>query len=182
MKITDHVCAICRRSFPTPSERVTHENVCREETKTLRTCAICSYVVGHAATCENNPLNVLRGVPGVSASGIKLDTGKLQMGLISKIFLWGLARVLTFGASKYAAHNWRKGIEYSRLFDALQRHLWAWWGGEELDPESGECHLDHAACCLMFLRELRDTRLDLDNRYMLPAIAVQKPNEPNLPT
>jgi hypothetical protein len=75
-----------------------------------------------------------------------------------------LARVLTFGAKKYAAHNWRKGIVYSRLFDALQRHLWAWWSGEEIDPESGESHLDHAACCLMFLREL-SLRPELDDRY-----------------
>lgn len=64
-------------------------------------------------------------------------------------------------------HNWRKGIAYSRLFDALMRHLWAWWGGEETDPESGESHLDHAACCLMFLRELKEMRQDLDDRYKL---------------
>lgn len=100
-------------------------------------------------------------------SGTKHDQGKLQVGLVSQIFLMGLARVLTFGAKKYAAHNWRLGIEYSRLFDALQRHLWAWWAGEETDPESGESHLDHAACCLMFLRELSQTRKDLDDRYKL---------------
>lgn len=87
------------------------------------------------------------------------------MGLMSRIFLFGLSRVLTHGANKYASHNWRKGIEYSRLFDALQRHLWAWWDGEETDPDFGESHLDHAACCLMFLRELSQTRKDLDDRY-----------------
>lgn len=98
--------------------------------------------------------------------GIKLDQGKMQIGLISGIFLFGLAKVLTFGAKKYAAHNWRNGIAYSRLFDALQRHLWAWWTGEETDPETGESHLDHAACCLMFLRELSQTRPGLDDRYL----------------
>lgn len=96
---------------------------------------------------------------------VKHDSGKIQIGLVSSVFLWGLARVLTFGAQKYAAHNWRKGIVYSRLFDALQRHLWAWWNGEENDPESGESHLDHAACCLMFLREMSEDRKDLDDRF-----------------
>lgn len=98
------------------------------------------------------------------------------MDLISGIFLTGLARVLTFGAQKYAAHNWRKGIVYSRLFASLMRHLWAWWGGEELDPESGESHLDHASCCLMFLRELSVTRKDLDDRYK--NIEAEKVSEP----
>jgi hypothetical protein len=104
------------------------------------------------------------------SGGTKHDQGKPQMGLMSQVFLMGLSRVLTFGATKYASHNWRKGIAYSRLFDALMRHLWAWWGGEEIDPESGECHLDHAACCLMFLREMREDRADLDDRYFRPIV------------
>lgn len=99
--------------------------------------------------------------------GTKLDAGKNQLGLISSIFLFGLGRVLTFGATKYAAHNWRKGIAYSRLYDALMRHLWAWWDGEDTDPETGESHLDHAACCLMFLRELSQTKPSLDDRYKI---------------
>jgi len=107
-------------------------------------------------------------------TGAKFDQGKPQIGLISKIFVFGLARVLTFGAKKYAAHNWRKGIAYSRLFDALQRHLWAWWAGEEFDAESGESHLDHAACCLMFLRELSETSPGLDDRWCL--VEKQKTN------
>jgi len=97
--------------------------------------------------------------------GVKHDQGKPQMGLMSPIFLEGLAKVLTFGAKKYAAHNWRKGLQHSRVYDALQRHLWVYWNGEETDPESGESHLDHAACCLMFLRELSVTHPKLDDRY-----------------
>ena len=33
----------------------------------------------------------------------------------------------------------------------MQRHIDAWWGGEQKDPETGEHHLAHAICCGMFL-------------------------------
>lgn len=101
----------------------------------------------------------------MTESGVKYDQGKPQFGLISSRFLRRLAEVLTFGAKKYAAHNWRKGMATSRYYDALQRHLTAWNDGEDLDPESGLPHLAHAACCLMFLSETVEVRPDLDDRY-----------------
>jgi hypothetical protein len=97
--------------------------------------------------------------------GIKHDTEKPRMDLLSSMWLLGTAQVLTFGAKKYAAHNWRKGIEGSRLFAALQRHLMAWNDGEDMDPETGLSHLLHASCCLMFLYETMLTRPNLDDRY-----------------
>jgi len=111
-------------------------------------------------------------------SGTKHDNGKPMMGLISGAFLTGLATVLTFGAKKYAAHNWRKGLAYSRVYDALQRHLVAYWAGEDMDPETGLSHLDHAACELMFLREFSETRKDLDDRYKkeAPALPASRPD------
>lgn len=50
--------------------------------------------------------------------------------------------------------NWEKGMDFSRLFSAGQRHLIAWWEGETIDPESGLPHLAHAACCVLFLLAL----------------------------
>lgn len=96
---------------------------------------------------------------------VKFDAEKPQFGLISSKFLLLLARVLTFGAKKYAAHNWRKGMVTSRYYDALQRHLTAWNDGEDLDPESGISHLGHAVCCLMFLAETVEVQPNLDDRY-----------------
>ena len=83
--------------------------------------------------------------------GEKYDTEKVMMQLFPPEAIVEISRVLTYGAKKYAPRNWEKGIEYSRVFGALQRHLWAWWGGEENDPESGLTHLAHAGCCLVFL-------------------------------
>lgn len=47
--------------------------------------------------------------------------------------------------------NWEKGMSWGRCYAACLRHLWAWWRGEDNDPETGLSHLDHALCCLLFL-------------------------------
>lgn len=103
----------------------------------------------------------------------KNDLGKPRMELISSKFLVGLAKVLTHGAKKYAAHNWRKGLAYSRVYGALQRHLAAWNDGEDLDAETGLSHLYHAACELMFLAEFAETRPDLDDRWKAEPTVVR---------
>lgn len=57
-----------------------------------------------------------------------------------------LARIYGYGNEKYGdAHNYRKGYEWSKNYDALQRHLTSWWNREDNDPESGLSHLGHAA-------------------------------------
>jgi hypothetical protein len=98
--------------------------------------------------------------------GIKHDLGKPNYALLSSIALHKIVSVLTLGTNKYPEHNWRKGLKYSRLIAAAFRHMFAWLGGESLDPESGMSHLAHASCCLMFLLELEDTRKDLDDRFI----------------
>lgn len=97
--------------------------------------------------------------------GLKYDNKKPRMDLLDFEALEGLAKVLTFGADKYAAHNWRKGISYSRLLAAMLRHLGAIQRGEDIDPESGLPHIDHLGCCWMFLSNMTKTRADLDDRY-----------------
>jgi hypothetical protein len=85
------------------------------------------------------------------SQGAKDDDGKVPLDLISPEFLYGVAHVLGFGAQKYAPYNWAKGILFSRVYSALQRHLTSWYAGEENDEETGMSHLWHAGCCLMFL-------------------------------
>jgi hypothetical protein len=63
-----------------------------------------------------------------------------------------IVRALEFGAAKYEPDGWKSvPTPRMRYYDALQRHLLAWWNGEVNDPESGEHHLAHAGCCLVFL-------------------------------
>ena len=83
--------------------------------------------------------------------GTKHDGDKIQMDLLPPLALEATAAVLTFGATKYARGNFLKGIDYSRLYAATQRHLNAWAKGETLDHESGITHLAHAVADLMML-------------------------------
>lgn len=99
-----------------------------------------------------------------STAGNKWDGDKLRLDLIPPSLSWAVGSVLTFGAQKYGDRNWEAGIEWNRCYGALLRHLTAWWGGENLDPESGKSHLWHAACCLTFLIEFEQTHPELDNR------------------
>jgi hypothetical protein len=96
---------------------------------------------------------------------VKFDAGKEPMGLLSGMWLKGVAQVLDFGQRKYSAWNWRKGIAYSRLFDAAQRHLWAFAEGEDNDVETELSHLLHASCCIMFLYVMTVEKQKHDDRY-----------------
>lgn len=76
----------------------------------------------------------------------------------------GIAKVLTFGAKKYAPNNWRKGLPYSRTYGSVQRHLLAWYQGEEIDADSGLPHLFHAMADIMFLENWNRMHPELDDR------------------
>ena len=87
-------------------------------------------------------------------NGRKYDGGKLEYGLLPPLALEETVKVLTFGAQKYERDNWQKVPDSKRrYFDAMQRHVWAWKQGEQIDEESGIHHLAHAMCCMMFLYE-----------------------------
>lgn len=66
------------------------------------------------------------------------------------------------GARKYEDRNWEKGYAWSLSYAALLRHLLAFWGGEDIDEETGSLHLQavgfHALALLAF--SLRDAGTD----------------------
>lgn len=55
-----------------------------------------------------------------------------------------LGRVYAYGEHKYDDYNFRKGYRWSLSFDALCRHLYAFWNREDRDGESGFHHMAHA--------------------------------------
>lgn len=100
-----------------------------------------------------------------SSTGLKFDGDKPRMDLLDNSFLEGVASVLTFGANKYAAHNWRGGISSSRLIAAAYRHLGAINDGQDIDEESGLSHSYHLGCCIMFLSWMLKNKPELDDRW-----------------
>lgn len=86
------------------------------------------------------------------ATGTKHDQNRPRHSLLPNGTLSKVIAVLEFGAVKYGVDNWQH-VENARTryYDAAMRHIEARWSGETADFESGEHHLAHAACCLLFL-------------------------------
>ena len=58
------------------------------------------------------------------------------------------------GALKYGRHNYRGvGVRASVYYDATIRHLFSWWEGEDIDPDSQLSHVTKATCSLVVLRD-----------------------------
>lgn len=95
----------------------------------------------------------------------RANSGKVRLSLFPMHLLYGATKVLMWGTKKYAEWNWAKGGKWSTAFDCMMRHLFKWWFcREELDEESGEHHLSHALCNLMFLIHFNDTYKEGDDR------------------
>jgi len=112
-----------------------------------------------------NPISSGCGALNVTEEAVKADNGKPDMSLLSSISIIELSKVLSYGKEKYASHNWRKGFNWTRIIASCLRHIFAWLGGEDKDPETQLSHLSHAMCNLMFLVEFEHTHKDKDDRY-----------------
>lgn len=97
--------------------------------------------------------------------GTKHDGNKAPLDLLTLEFLTGTAGALDFGAKKYGRHNFKEGIDHSRLIAAALRHINQYNAGQDLDDESKQSHLNHAAASLNMLMWMVANRPDLDDRY-----------------
>jgi uncharacterized HAD superfamily protein len=108
----------------------------------------------------------------MSGEGLRFDNNKVRMDLLPAGAIHELAKVLTFGARKYAPHNWMKGMAWSRVIGPLKRHLSAIERGEDYDPETGLLHAAHIMCNAAFLTEYYKIFPQGDDR---PTHILQKP-------
>lgn len=127
--------------------------------------------------------------------GLRYDAGKVRLELLSPIALIGVARVSTKGAKKYADHNWRKGMAWSKVIGSLFRHFMKFMSGEDYDsdpncPEcvlgipgtddwvcknhTGELHVDQITWNAMALSEYYRTHRELDDRCKILSSAPTK--------
>lgn len=95
---------------------------------------------------------------------LKYDDMKPRYDLVPPHAMAQVVDVLTYGASKYADRNYEAGMEISRIFAATQRHLSAYWRGQDLDEESALPHIAHAITDLMILLEVERLHPEMDDR------------------
>lgn len=98
-------------------------------------------------------------------TGAQKGSKRERFDLIPAESLNWLARVYGYGAGKYDDHNWRRGYAWGLSYAAMQRHLHAFWSGENFDPESGLPHLAHAMWHCTTLLTFMTEHPEKDDRY-----------------
>lgn len=88
-----------------------------------------------------------------------------ELGALDPQALLTVAEVAGFGSRKYERLNYLRGYAWSLSFDAMQRHLLAFWGGDDTDAESGLPHLAHAGWHCLALLAFMQRELGTDDRY-----------------
>ena len=79
-----------------------------------------------------------------------------------------VARIYGKGAEKYEDRNWEKGYDWGLSFAAMQRHAWAFWGGESVDPENRTHHLASVVFHALALMEYERLGKGTDSRSVTP--------------
>ena len=97
-------------------------------------------------------------------TGAMKDNKEARYGLIPVEPLRMLARHYSVGSRKYDDHNWRKGYAWSWSYDAAQRHMNKFWGGEDIDEETGTPHVISAAWHMFALAWFMVNRKEKDDR------------------
>ena len=97
--------------------------------------------------------------------------------MLSGAVMGEVALALFEGALKYGRHNYRQdGVRASVYYDAVGRHLSAWWEGEDVDEESGLSHITKAIAGLHILRDCSIRGMCNDDRPPKTADFMRKLN------
>lgn len=99
----------------------------------------------------------------IETKGVKSDNVKQKFGNVPPIALYHLAKAMSDGEQKYGRFNWReKTATASVLYNAMMRHLLAWYSGEDNAVDSGVSHIGHimANCAILLDAKLNNTLVD----------------------
>ncbi len=94
--------------------------------------------------------------------------GKPSVAAVPPIGFFALGAAMKDGEGKYGRFNWRStGSTSSVFFDAMMRHLLAWWEGEDHASDSGVHHLGHlqAGAAILLDSELHGVLNDDRDEY-----------------
>lgn len=106
--------------------------------------------------------DVVRSISGTHEGAVEKDTNPKDALGIKKAPLhavpcgpeFELGLAMMEGGRKYGTHNYREtGVLASVYYDAIMRHVKAWWEGEDIDTASGIHHLIKAAASEFVVRD-----------------------------
>lgn len=105
-----------------------------------------------------------KGVNPTPKEALRYNEGKLRYDLIDPFAIAELAKVYTKGAAKYADHNWKKGMKWSKMLASMKRHIAAFEMGEDIDPETECAHMAQAAWNALGLVTYARIHPEMDDR------------------
>lgn len=126
----DGICRFAKPSSPTTGDAITYAH--QRPVLTDR-CQFCGEPC-HPGLCQP--------AAATGAKREKLNVQPYDLVPFQEI-TDGFARVAEFGAVKYEAWNWSKGLSRVQLIGSLLRHTFAYLRGQERDADSGLLHTDH---------------------------------------
>lgn len=116
----------------------------------------------------------------------KFDGQKVMLELIPPNVLMEFGQVLTYGAKKYGANNWKAGknggLEYTRVAAGIMRHLMLLMMGQDRDKETGLLHSAHIMCGAMFLTHYLQMGTGVDDRDYIPEKYIERICSTNFPS
>ena len=91
---------------------------------------------------------------------------------VPTVAFYALGAAMSDGAAKYGRYNWRDtSVTASVFYDAMNRHLSAWYNGEDFAQDSKINHLAHvmASCAILLDGDEHGVfNDDRDNRLPFP--------------
>lgn len=103
-------------------------------------------------------------------SDFHYDAGKPRVDLIPPGPIVEIGHVFGYGCKKYGDRNWEEHADswsHGQLAGSIERHLLAYKGGEDIDPESKRHHLAHLGCDVLMLLALILKGRGVDDRSKL---------------
>ena len=95
----------------------------------------------------------------------RIGIRKAPLSVVPAQVLAELGVAMMEGALKYGAFNYRTaGVRSSVYYDATIRHIFSWWEGEDIDPDSGLSHVTKAIASLTVLRDAMINDMCTDDR------------------
>lgn len=146
-----------RQLFPESNPTITfHENHAKHKVEDLPLGG--KLIVDEEVQTMRNERRTVSETGG--EKGVKFE----RFDLIPVRPLESLAQRYGYGAEKYAERNWERGYEWSKSYAACQRHLNAFWRGEDEDDEMPGGHLAAAAFHIFAMMEFMVTHPEFDDR------------------
>lgn len=103
----------------------------------------------------------------------KAAFGRAKPGIscIPPIALIYEGEVMKRGAEKYGPFNWQDTtVDIVTYYDALMRHAFLYYTGQNIDPESGLPHMAHIRACAGILLDAKESNKLFDNRPVTSSV------------